>query len=135
VTDATHERPAIAAAIVAKDGKVLMVRRKVAEGDLLWQFPAGEVEDGETPDDAAIRETAEETGLTVRVVKRLGERIHPSTGRLMIYIACEAGLRPAQIADDEDIAEIEWCDGAQLSKHVPYPLFGPVADYLSSVLS
>ena len=36
----------IAAAVIVDDGRVLMVRRRVAEGDLSWQFPAGQVEPG-----------------------------------------------------------------------------------------
>lgn len=49
-----QERPGIAAAIVVQDGAVLMVRRRVAEGQLSWQFPAGEIEGTETPEQAAV---------------------------------------------------------------------------------
>lgn len=35
-----EERPGIAAAIVVHEGRVLMVRRRVSEGQLSWQFPA-----------------------------------------------------------------------------------------------
>ncbi|OSY52628.1 RNA pyrophosphohydrolase [Streptomyces fradiae ATCC 10745 = DSM 40063] len=62
----TDERPGIAAAIVVNEGRVLMVRRRVSEGQPSWQFPAGEVEPREAREDAAVRETQEETGLTVR---------------------------------------------------------------------
>ncbi|MBQ1167332.1 NUDIX domain-containing protein, partial [Streptomyces sp. A73] len=65
-----------------------MVRRRVKEGELMWQFPAGGIEDGETAEQAAVRETQEETGLTDEAVKLLGERVHPKTGRLMSYTAC-----------------------------------------------
>ncbi|WP_010284591.1 NUDIX hydrolase, partial [Streptomyces sp. SA3_actF] len=51
------ERPGIAAAIVINEGRVLMVRRRVSEGQLSWQFPAGEIESGETGEEAAVRET------------------------------------------------------------------------------
>ena len=78
------ERAPIAAAIVVNDGQVLMVRRRVKEGELSWQFPAGEVEPGESPDDAAVRETSEETGLKVRATSQLGSRVHPNTGRTMM---------------------------------------------------
>jgi hypothetical protein len=37
---ADTERPSISAAIVIQDGRVLMVRRRVSEGTLSWQFPA-----------------------------------------------------------------------------------------------
>lgn len=75
------ERPAIAAAIIVDEGRVLMVRRNVKEGSLSWQFPAGEVEPGETNEQAAAREAEEETGVTVRPTQLLGERVHPNTGR------------------------------------------------------
>jgi 8-oxo-dGTP diphosphatase len=135
VTEPARERPAIAAAIVVKDGKVLMVRRRVAEGELSWQFPAGEVEAGESEEAAAVRETAEETGVAVRAVKRLGDRVHPATGRTMIYIACESVSGTAHVADPEDLAEVQWCDRAQLDEYVPYPFYGPVQDLLDSTLT
>lgn len=47
-------------------------------GTALLQFPAGEIEPGEESEDAAVRETQEETGLTVAAVRLLGERVHQS---------------------------------------------------------
>ncbi|MFF2146190.1 NUDIX hydrolase [Kitasatospora sp. NPDC058190] len=64
-----EEAPGIAVAIVVQDGRVLMVRRRVAEGQLSWKFPAGEIEPGESPEAAAVRETAEETGLPANLVR------------------------------------------------------------------
>ncbi|GIM93808.1 NUDIX domain-containing protein [Paractinoplanes toevensis] len=79
----------VAAAVVVDDGKVLLIRRAVAEGRLSWQFPAGKVEPGESGEQAAAREAFEETGLVLRSVGSLGERVHPDTGRVMIYVAFE----------------------------------------------
>jgi 8-oxo-dGTP diphosphatase len=130
----TTARAPIAAAIIVKDGHVLMVRRRVKEGELSWQFPAGEVEADESPEDAAVRESLEETGLTVRATKRLGERVHPATRRAMVYIACDAVVGNAHVGDEEELAEVAWCDRATLASHVPSPLYGPVQDYLNSTL-
>ena len=57
MSEPTTERPAIAAAVIINDGQVLLVRRRVKEGELSWQFPAGQVEPGETGEQAAVRET------------------------------------------------------------------------------
>jgi 8-oxo-dGTP diphosphatase len=127
-------RAPIAAAIIVKDGQVLMVRRRVKEGELSWQFPAGEVEADESPEDAAVRESLEETGLTVRATKRLGERVHPATGRTMVYVACDVATGTAYVGDEEELAEVAWCDRATLTSYVPYPLYGPVQDYLNATL-
>jgi 8-oxo-dGTP diphosphatase len=54
----------VAAAVVVADGRVLLIRRAVPEGELVWQLPAGKIEPGEDALAAAARETFEETGLT-----------------------------------------------------------------------
>ncbi|MFE1575086.1 NUDIX hydrolase [Streptomyces fradiae] len=130
----TDERPGIAAAIVVNEGRVLMVRRRVSEGQLSWQFPAGEVEPGEAREDAAVRETQEETGLTVAAVKLLGERVHPKTGRQMSYTACEVLNGTAHVADTEELAELAWVAHGEIPEYVPYGLFEPVQDYLDAAL-
>lgn len=128
------EQPDVSAAIIVNDGRVLMIRRRVAEGDLSWQFPAGAIEAGETAEDAAVRETAEETGLTVSAVKLLGDRVHPKTGRRMFYAACELLAGEAHVADADELAEVAWAAHSELAAYVPYGLFGPVQDYLDGAL-
>lgn len=130
-----EERPGIAAAIVVQEGRVLMVRRRVSEGQLSWQFPAGEVEPGEAREDAAVRETQEETGLDVVAVKLLGERVHPKTGRLMSYTACEVVGGTAHVADTEELDELAWVAHGEIPQYVPYGLFEPVQQHLDAVLT
>lgn len=127
---APAERAPIAAALIVVDERVLLVRRRVPEGELVWQFPAGKVEPGERPEDAAVREAAEETGLTVRAGQRLGERVHPATGRTMVYVACDLLAGTARVGNEEEVAEVAWCDRAAFEQRLPHPLYGPVQDYL-----
>jgi 8-oxo-dGTP diphosphatase len=124
----------IAAAIIVDGGRVLMIRRRVAEGELSWAFPGGGIEVGETVEDAAVRETAEETGLTVAAIKVLGERVHPATHRSMSYIACELLAGTAHVADADELAEVRWVAHGELPGLVPHGLFEPVQEYLDSVL-
>ncbi|RKT07634.1 8-oxo-dGTP diphosphatase [Streptomyces sp. 3211.6] len=127
-------RPAIAAAVVVHEGRVLMVRRRISEGRLSQQFPAGAVEPGEAREEAAVRETLEETGLAVKALKLLGERVHPDTGRLMSYTACEVAGGRARVVDTDELAELAWVARADISEYVPYRLFEPVQEHLDVVL-
>jgi 8-oxo-dGTP diphosphatase len=135
----THQLPteqaAIAAAIVVDDGRVLMVRRRIKEGELSWQFPAGAIEPGESDEAAAARETLDEAGLVVSPIKHLGGRVHPATGRTMVYVACHVLDGTAHVADADELAEVEWCDRNRLRDHVLRPLFEPVQDYLDGYLA
>lgn len=134
-TTLSDDRPAISAGIITQDGAVLLVQRRVKEGSLSWQFPAGEVESGETLEEAAARETVEETGLTVTPMQLLGERIHPKTGRRMAYVACEIVSGTAHVADEEELADLAWVKPADFSTFVPYGFAPVVQDYLDSTLT
>ncbi|MGW3594978.1 NUDIX hydrolase [Streptomyces sp. NPDC005167] len=130
----TATKPGISAAIIVQADRVLMVRRRVKEGELMWQFPAGAIEAGESAEDAAVRETEEETGLTVKAVRLLGERVHPKTNRLMSYTACEALSGKAHVADEEELDAVAWVAHGEIGEYVPYGLFEPVQAYLDEVL-
>lgn len=120
----------IAAAVIVRDGKVLLIRRRLREGTLLWALPSGGVEAGETPADAARRESLEEVGLSVTPVQSLGERIHPVTGRRMFYIACALDAGTPEIRDADEIAELAWIGKSQMSEFVPAGFFDEVQQYL-----
>src|SRR5882757_10693785 len=98
-----HTHAAVAAAIIADRGRVLLVRRRVAEGPLRWQFPAGKVEPGEAPAAAAVREAYEEVGLIVEADQVLGFRKHPVTNRQMAYVACTITAGVAHVAAPAEI--------------------------------
>lgn len=56
------------AAVVIKEGRLLMVR---AKGSSAWSIPSGGIEDNETAKDACCREVWEETGYRVEVESSL----------------------------------------------------------------
>ncbi|WP_454860913.1 NUDIX hydrolase [Promicromonospora soli] len=113
----------------------MLVQRHVAEGSLSWQFPAGAVEQGESYARAAVRETAEETGLVVEAITVLGERVHPNTGRLMGYVACEVEAGAADVADTDELADLAWVGAAELDDFVPHGFAPVVQEYLAVALS
>jgi len=127
-------QPPIAAAVIVNSGRVLLVRRRVNEGSLSWQFPAGAVEQGESAGEAAVREAREETGLTVVERKVLGERVHPTTGRTMVYVACDVVNGHARVADHEELSEVVWSEHQQLAKYVPQGFYPLVQQHLDQIL-
>lgn len=62
------ERHHSAGGLVVREGEILLISTR--EGKR-WQLPKGHLERGETPEEAAVRETREETGVTGRVVAPL----------------------------------------------------------------
>jgi 8-oxo-dGTP diphosphatase len=134
MTDTT-DQPALSMAVVVADGKLLMIRRRQREGDLLWALPGGAIEDGETVEEAAVRETVEEVGLVVAAVKVLGERVHPKTHRTMSYTACEVLQGEAKVADEDELDAVAWVALEEIPEYVPYGLYGPVQEYLDEVLA
>jgi ADP-ribose pyrophosphatase YjhB (NUDIX family) len=55
----------VAGAIVELDGEIVLIQRAIEPGYGKWTFPGGFVERGEVAEEAAARETLEETGLRI----------------------------------------------------------------------
>ncbi len=66
----SHPIPGVAAVIV-KDGKVLLTKRGNEPSKGKWGIPGGVVELGESVEEAVVREVKEETGVDCRPLKRL----------------------------------------------------------------
>ena len=62
----------VAGAIVELDGGIVLIQRAIEPGYGRWTFPGGFVERGEVAEEAAARETLEETGLEVEVSGIIG---------------------------------------------------------------
>ena len=95
-----------AGVVVVEDGRVLMVKRKFAPREGLWSLPAGFVEYDEHVEACAVRETLEETGLEVELVRLFGAYMAMDDPRvqvvLLLYLARRVAgeLRPGDDASD-----------------------------------
>lgn len=133
-TETTTEKPPVSVAIIVDAGKVLMARRRASEGDISWVFPGGAIEAGESPEEAAVREVGEETGLKVEAVKTLGDRVHPKSGVPMHYVAVRLVGGDAHVADAEELDAVAWITHGEIPEYVPYGLYEPVQEYLDEAL-
>lgn len=58
----------VTAAVIEKEGKVLLARRSPSgSAGGKWEFPGGSIEPGETPEQCLVRELREELGIESRV--------------------------------------------------------------------
>ena len=55
------------------DKKILLIKRGTPVFRGYWALPGGKVEDGETVEEAVVREVKEETGLKVKIMRKIGE--------------------------------------------------------------
>ncbi len=68
-----YRNPAPAAGVIlARDGEVLMVKRRYDPRAGAWCLPAGFLEYGESPERCAVRELREETGIRARLTGLFG---------------------------------------------------------------
>lgn len=97
---------------VDNDGQVIMVRqfRKAMERDML-EIPAGKLEAGEDPMEAALRELSEETGYCAGDIRFL-TRYYPSVGycqeALSLYLCTDLTQGTANPDDDEAIEIVKY---------------------------
>ena len=125
------DQPVVAAIVTSPLG-VLVGKRN--DGKPPWGFISGEIEPGESPADAAIREVKEETGLRVVAGQVIGERDHPATGKHMIYMAATPTHgTDVFVGDEDELAEVRWVGLAEADELLP-GMFTPVREYLEREL-
>jgi mutator protein MutT len=107
------DQPNAASVGIVRDGKILLIKRALAPYQHLWTYPGGRIEDGETIEQCAIREIAEEIGLTVRnlkpvMVQNLGR---DESFKLAIFATTDFS---GSILASSEIADHKWVDPSAL---------------------
>ena len=102
-----------AAAVVAVDGlmRVCLVRQyRHGIMDFMWEIPAGKLDAGEAPQLCAVRELAEETGVSAKRWTSLGSYL-PAPGIfnevIHLYLARDLTVGASAPDADEEL-ELQW---------------------------
>lgn len=107
--DVVRHPKSVVLAPVPEPGHVILIRQyRHAVGRWLWELPAGSVDEGESPEEAARRECHEEIGQVPDTIVRLGA-FYPTPGYCdeeMVFFRVSGLSDPTEAAavdEDEDI--------------------------------
>jgi 8-oxo-dGTP diphosphatase len=107
----------VTAAILEKDGKILIARRKADDRQAdKWEFPGGTLEAGETPRACLQREMQEEFGIGIAVGRYFGESIYPYDHGAIRLMAYRVGWVSGNIVLN-DHADFRWVVPEQFSEY------------------
>lgn len=71
--------------LVLRDNKILMVKHNRGGGNEYYTLPGGGIEEGETPEQAAIRELREECDVSGRIIKKVSEYPFPLADHVVLH--------------------------------------------------
>lgn len=103
--------------IINNEGKILLLERtdsidKDRSTVGMWSTPGGEVEFGETVEDAAVREAKEEIGADVEIIKNIGhaDQIlkNPKLHWHGVYFLCKIKKGIPMVTEQDKAKKIEW---------------------------
>ena len=106
----------VAGAIIERDGGIVLIQRAIEPGYGRWTFPGGFVERGEVAEEAAARETLEETGLTIETTGIVG--LYTYEGQIpaiAVFSAHATGGEPEPLDETLDVGsfsrdELPWSE-------------------------
>jgi ADP-ribose pyrophosphatase YjhB (NUDIX family) len=102
-----------------------LIARLDRRGRLLWSLPKGHIEEGETPEQAAVREIREETGIEGGLLGELGvidfwfvaegKRVHKTVHHFLLR------AQGGELSDaDIEVAEVAWVPLDEVEKRLAY---------------
>lgn len=109
----------------AAGDRAALIGKLDRSGTLVWSLPKGHIEDGETPEQTAVREVREETGIHARVETQLGtidywfvaehKRIHKTVHHFLLTAT------GGELSDeDTEVTEVAWVAFGDLVETLAY---------------
>jgi ADP-ribose pyrophosphatase YjhB (NUDIX family) len=107
------------------DPKAALIARRDRSGRLVWSLPKGHIESGESPEQAAVREVFEETGIHGTVVASLGtidfwftadeHRVHKTVHHFILR------AHGGELSDaDPEVTAVAWVPLSEAAKRLRY---------------
>ncbi len=108
----------VVAALILKDGKVLVCQRTRHQSmPLKWEFPGGKIEDGEQPRDALRRELEEELGIDARVGEEVARIRHDYKNGGSVELHFYAVNEFTGELENRIFKDVRWAKRSELPKY------------------
>lgn len=121
----------VAAAIIQQDRHILICQRPEDKSNaLLWEFPGGKREPGETLTDCLVRECREELAVTVEVGRMLAETTHAYPDITVHLTFFEARIVSGTLTRREH-ADLRWVTPEDIPAYLFCPADTPLLETLT----
>jgi 8-oxo-dGTP diphosphatase len=121
----TNEKVAAGGIVIDGEGRILLVHRPHYDD---WSFPKGGVDNGETIEQAALREVKEEAGLECRIIRPLSDthyfyKTHKGKKRPKVvhYFLMEI-IGGQLFTDGKETDKAIWCSPAEAEDRLSYQM-------------
>lgn len=121
-------------AVIERDGRVLLGRRRDDPGAGLWDLPGGFLHEAEDAVDALRREVREETGLAIEPVEFLGTWNELYWDRTVLCLTWLAHVVGGTEAAGDDLVELRWFTPAERPRvdELAFPTFETILSLWSA---
>lgn len=115
------------------EGRCLLLKRSMSSkgNPGKWDLPGGKLDPGENLEQALLRETAEETGLTISLKRVVGAAESEAPGRRVAYLVFEGHITSGQVHLSGEHDDFTWVGLKDLEKMDIAPQFHPLLKAIS----
>ncbi|MDO8661034.1 MAG: NUDIX domain-containing protein, partial [Candidatus Woesearchaeota archaeon] len=98
--------------VILKDNKILLLNKKESQ---IWELPGGKIENGESPEQTAVREAKEELGVDVKPIHYLGytDLVHKEKELRSHKVLCKIIAGIPKIMEPEVFESFDWLPFSQ----------------------
>lgn len=114
-----NPKPTVGVFII-ENKRVLLAKRGITPYKGWWDSIGGFMEQGESPQETAIRETKEETGLDIKLTEILGTANDRYQDQHIVSIAFLAKIIKGKPAPSDDVAQLKWFPLGKLPARISF---------------